>query len=125
MLDISQKRKIRSVMYHKATLATLCLLVLLFAHSTWVVFQKKRASEELKNGSLQAVAILLARDTELKSRIDRLETEPGIEEEIRSKFTVAKNGENMVVVVEDAPTAMSTTTPDSGFLQKIWHFFFK
>jgi len=112
-------------MYHKATLATLCVLVLLFTHSTWVVYQKKRTSEELKNSSLQTVATLLARDTELKSRIDRLETEPGIEEEIRSKFTVAKNGENMVVVVEDAPTATSTTTPGSNFLQKIWHFFFK
>lgn len=124
MLDISQKRKIRSVMYHKATLITLFILVLLFAHSTWVVYQKKRVSEELKNGSLQTVAVLEARDAELKSRINRLQTEPGIEEEIRSKFTVAKNGENMVVVVEDTTPTASTTPPNPSFWQKIWHFFF-
>ena len=125
MLDISQKRKIRSVMYHKATLATLFILVLLFAHSTWVVYQKKEKSEELKNISRQNVATLEARDAELKQRIQTLQTEPGIEAEIRSKFTVAKDGENMVVVVDGAPATTSTTTPTDSFFQKIWTFLFK
>ena len=125
MLDISQKRKIRSVMYHKATLVSLFLLVVLFAHSTWVVYQKKRASSELKNTSLVAVVTLEARDRELNSKIQTLETEPGIEAEIRSKFTVAKNGENMVVVVEDTATPNSTSTPSRNFLQRVWTFLFE
>jgi uncharacterized membrane protein YhiD involved in acid resistance len=125
MLDISQKRKIRGIMYHKATLITLFILVLLFAHSTWSVYQKKRASEELKNVSLQNVATLLARDKELKNKIQGLQTEPGIEAEIRSKFTVAKNGENMVVVVEDTSTTTGEEMSDPGFWQKIWDFLFK
>ena len=85
MFDFGQKRKVRNIIYHRATLVTLSIIVLFFIHSTFVVYQKKRESEEAKNISTQNVSKLYARDLELKSRIERLQTDSGIEEEIRSK----------------------------------------
>jgi cell division protein FtsB len=125
MLDFQQKRKVRGVMYHKATLIILGLLTLVVLHSTWAVYQKKRESEEMKNISLKNVEELRDRNVDLTAKIERLDTTPGIEEEIRSKFTVAKEQENMVVVVEDTDNNASATTSKKGFWGSIERFFHK
>ncbi len=118
MLDFQQKRKIRSFAYNKFTLIALFILVLIFLHSTWVIYQKEQESQRLKNISEQHLEELKYRNTDLEARMERLQTDSGIEEEIRSKFTVAKEGENMVVVVDDQNAA--TTSPQPvGFWQKL------
>lgn len=124
MLDFQQKRKIRSVAYHRATLIALSILVLFFIHSTWSVYTKKRESQKMKQISLEQVQRLTARDIELQDKIDRLKTSTGQEEEIRSKFNVVKGDENVVIVVDDNEN-LPTTTAKLGFWQKIWYFFYK
>jgi cell division protein FtsB len=123
MLDFQQKRKIRALSYNKVTLIILFLLVLIFAHSTFVVYQKKEISEDMKNISLQNVEDLRSRNNELQSQIERLETNVGIEEEIRLKFNVVKEGESVVVVVEDTENKMSATSTKISIFDKIRQFF--
>ena len=120
MLDFQQKRKVRRLIYHRVTLILLAILVLFAIHSTWVVYQKKRTSQEMKDVSLRNVEELRLRDEELKWRIERLQTPPGIEEEIRSKFTVAKGGESMVIVVDNQSQSTSTASQKTSFWQKVW-----
>jgi len=122
MLDIQQKRKVRSVAYHPVTLVLLGILVVFFAHSTWAVWQKKRDSAELKNISAASLSDLEARDTELRANIANLQTDNGVEAEIRSKFNVAKPGENMVVVVDNSSTTLQTAT-STGFWQTLRRIF--
>jgi len=123
MLDFQQKRKIRNVAYNRITLIILFLLVLVFARSTWIVYQKQRASKDMKNVSLMNVEELRLRNNELQSKIERLDTVPGVEEEIRLKFNVVKARENMVVIVENDDNKASTTSPKVGFWSKIKKFF--
>ena len=125
MLDFQQKRKARSLMYNKITLIILSALVLIVLHSTWSVYQKKRVSEEMKNISSGYVEELRVRSEELKSKIDRLDTEVGVEEEIRSRFSVVKERENMVVVVPNEEEPVSTTSSSKGLWAKMRHFFSK
>ena len=125
MLDFHQKRKIRSIMYHRITLVALSVLVLIILHSTWVVYKKEQESEEMKNVSLEQVKELRQRNDELTSKIDKLATVSGVEEEIRSKFSVVKDNENMVVVVPDKDSEASTTGSKISFWRKIWSFFNK
>jgi len=125
MLDFAQKRKVRSVLYHPYTITALFVVVLFFLHSTWVVYGKKRDSEKLMNVSLEHVAALETRDKELEIKIERLGTDAGLEEEIRSKFSVVKEKEYMVVVVDrENGNTLSTTTLVSWW-QKFLHFFYK
>ena len=124
MLDFHQRRKIKTVLYDRTTLIVLSVLVIISLHSTWKVYGKKRESEALKNISVQNVDELTSRDNELKSKIRRLETDSGIEEEIRSKFSVAKQGEQMVVVVEDEISPISTSSP-KGIFKVFFNFLFK
>ena len=123
MLDYGQKRKVRGVIYHKVTLVILAILVLIMAHSTWVVYQKKRTSEEMKNVSMQNTAELKQRNDDLTAKIERLDTESGVEDEIRSKFSVVKDKENMVVVVDDQNPEVSTTSEKVGFWTSLEEFF--
>ena len=125
MLDFHQKRKVRAVLYHHITLVALFILVLVILHSTWAVYKKERESQEMKNVSLEQVKELKQRNTELTSKIDKLATVSGVEEEIRSKFSVVKNNENMVVVVPNKDSEVSTTSSKISFWQKIWSFFNK
>lgn len=123
MLDFQQKRKVRSYMYSKTTLVVIFLLVLIVMHSTWRVYEKKRTSEELKNISIQNTEELRTRSEELAIKINRLDTIPGKEEEIRSRFNVVKNNENMVVIVPREEEATSTQKKKEGFWVKIRQFF--
>ncbi len=123
MLDFAQKRKVRSFLYNKVTLGLLGILTLLVLHSTWEVYGKKRESESMKNISQANVAQLEERDTTLEEKINKLDTDAGMEEEIRSKFSVTKSGENMVVIVPNQDSDVGSSTSKTGFWQKIWHFF--
>ncbi len=123
MLDIQQKRKLRFFMYHKFTLGALFLLVLVFVHSTWVVYKKKTESESLMNISKQRVSTLRNRESDLNEKISRLDTEEGIEEEIRSKFTVTKDSENMVVIVPNTDEATATVQKSTSLWSKFISLF--
>ncbi len=101
MLDIQQKRKFRNVIYHRITLVVLFVLVVLALHSTWKVYLKKRESLMMKEASITRLTELNVRSEELESKIKKLGTTSGIEEEIRSKFSVAKSDENMVIIVRE------------------------
>lgn len=104
MLDFQQKRKVRSFMYNRVTLGLLFIILVIVVHSTWVVYRKKVESEELRDLSLKNVESLRVRSEDLQIKIDRLNTKQGIEEEVRSKFSVAKDNENMVIIVQDEPS---------------------
>ncbi len=53
----------------------------------------------------------------LSSDIAKLKTENGIEENIRQKFGLAKEGENMIVIMENKnPPIAAKETEEKGFL---------
>ena len=125
MLDIQQKRKLRNVMYHKFTLGALGVLTLLFAHSTWGVYEKKKESEALMVSSEENLKKLEERNEILSYKIERLDTQTGLEEEIRSRFSVVKENESMVIVVQDGENATSSEEKPQSFWQKIKNLFSK
>lgn len=123
MLDIQQKRKLRSFLYHKATLVVLFILVALSIHSTWSVYEKKRSSEEMKEMAMGAVTDLKQRNDDLDSKISKLATISGIEEEIRLKFSVTKDEERLIVVLPEKEEGTSTGSENEGFFKKLMRIF--
>jgi cell division protein FtsB len=123
MMDIQQKRKFRNVIYSKVTLAFLFLLVLLALHSTWRVYLKKRESIAMKVASAERLYELETRDAELEGKIRKLATVSGVEEEIRSKFSVAKDNENMVIIVREEPATTTVDEPELSFWSKVRNLF--
>lgn len=67
----------------------------------------------MMSASMVRLNELEQRDRELELKIKKLSTESGLEEEIRSKFNVAKDSENIVIIVreEDSGTTTEVTKP--------------
>lgn len=123
MLDIQQKRKFRNFIYHRFTLVVLSILVLFVLHSTWRVYQKKMESVAMVEASMVRLEELEERDREIESKINKLATVAGVEEEIRSKFSVAKDNENMVIIVREEGTSSPALQENKGFWSKIRSLF--
>ncbi|MES3005110.1 MAG: hypothetical protein V4690_03320 [Patescibacteria group bacterium] len=122
MLDFQQKRKIRSFLYNRVTLSLLALVVLWAGHSTWGVYQKKVESEKMMHLSAKNVETLRVRQEELKDKMESLNKTEGIEDEIRSRFSVAKEGESMVIILEDTDTPEPPDKKDMNIWEKFKEF---
>jgi len=71
-------------------------------------YKKNKEARGNKNIASEQVDQLVERDGELTALIDTLHTDEGIEESIRDKFSLVKEGEKSIVIVDDP----ATVSPD-------------
>lgn len=109
MKELQQRQKFKRRLYSMPSLAiALVLSVALVRGAYGILLTERESSREV--GLLAAeVGALSAREVVLKAAIQKLQTEEGIEEEIKSKFNVAKPGEQVAVIVDRPERAASTT----------------
>ncbi len=123
-MDYQQKRKLRKLIYSRAALFLLLILICILAKANFEIYKKHENSFNNLKETKKELNNLKERQSMLSFEISKLETEEGIEEEIRSKFDVAKPGETVVVIVEDASsTEKNSDTSDDGFWKKIMNIF--
>ena len=101
MREFSQKRKVRRLMYSPISLIFLFIILFLVVKGSFGVYQKYSLSKNELQNSQADLQVLEDKKENLETKIDRLQTETGIEKEIRSKFDVAREGEKLIVIVED------------------------
>lgn len=100
MFDFHEKRKIRQILYSKAVFALLTILtalLLIAVYNRFTVAQETKEKLEERRADLEA---LETRAEVLNAKVDHLEEERGIEEELRNRFNVAKEGEQVVVIID-------------------------
>jgi cell division protein FtsB len=101
MRNFQEKKGLKYFLQLKPVLILLFLIVILF---TWnIIGLTKKLQETHKNKKLQEAEIsnLEKRKEKLSSDIEKLGTDKGKEEMIRENFGLAKEGENIIVIVED------------------------
>ena len=123
MLDFQQKRHLKSIIYSKVSLLVLFILVIFLGRATYDIYWKYKISSENYNVVKKDYDNLKERNEMLNSEIDRLKTDTGIEEEIRSKFDVAKPGETVVVVIDSSSSTSTDKNLKQGFWAKFWGIF--
>lgn len=81
------------------------LLALLFTIFVGVkafgVLDKKRDANKMNKAYVNELSTLDQKEQNLKSELDELATDGGVEQEIREKFRVTKEGEQIVVIVPE------------------------
>ncbi|MDP6388014.1 MAG: septum formation initiator family protein [Candidatus Pacebacteria bacterium] len=124
MFDFHEKRKFRRFLYSRVTLIVLGLLVVWLSFNVWDIYKKERDTNFEKMKQRKVLDELEEREKALKDEIERLSTERGIEEEIRSKFEVGKEGEEVIVIVA-SPEEENISEGDfkKSFWQKIFDWF--
>ena len=123
-MDFQQKRKIRNIMYSKVTLVILLVLAIFLARGAWGIFIKAQNSRSDLKETSKEYTDLETRKEILTNNIAELKTGEGIEAEIRSKYSVAKNGEvNIVIVDKNATNTNDENTSSGSFWSRILEWF--
>ena len=120
---LQEKKKFHQIVYSRPTLVLLAVLLVVALNSTWKMYEKASLAREQKNRLENELESLKARELDLQAKIANLKTERGLEEEIRGRFSVAKNGESVVVVVD--PSYEGTSTQDESVIGGLWHKFLR
>jgi len=68
--------------------------------ATWGVFEKYRETKIKKEAVLTKLRELETHRNAISKEANRLETEHGVEQELREKYNVAKEGEGVIVILD-------------------------
>jgi cell division protein FtsB len=118
MLDFHEKRKIRSYIYSPVVVIVLVILSVILSVSVFERFKVEREMAERRAETEERLEELRLRAAALEGKVEHLENDRGIEEEIRTRFDVAKEGEQVVIIVDESedgvPLEELSRPPGSG-----------
>ncbi len=119
------KQRWQNVVFSKFT-AILMIIVLFFTgNATWNMYKKYTESKMNKINTLSKLSELEKRKSVLLDDINRLDTDRGIEEELRKNFSIVKDGEELIVIIDNPELKKDTKVSEStyGFWSKILNLF--
>lgn len=119
MREFSQKRKMWKKIYSIPVLILLLVILFFVLKGTWIIFMKSSYSHKQKIAVEAKLIALQERKNSIEKKIQRLNTETGVEEEIRSKYDVAKEGEKLIVIVDEEEKEINTEE-NKGFVNKFF-----
>lgn len=114
MRSFQRDRRWKNIAYSKPILILLGIVVLFFISSVLGFLGKMQETSRNKEIAKNKVAELQAQKAQLSASIAKLQTEEGIEENIREKFGLAKEGEGLIVVVDDKDDGAAEKNEESG-----------
>lgn len=124
MAEFYEKRRLRKLVHSPPVLAIFALFVLFIASAAWSAYHKQIDTRNNRQEAAARLASLELREKTLKDDIAALDTEGGIESEIRDRFDVGKAGERKIVIVDPPPISeVPTTTPKKSWLKKLFSWF--
>jgi cell division protein FtsB len=135
MIDFQKKKKIKNIVHSPVFIIILFIILMILMRAIFSVYQKQSVSEINLNKERIEYQKMSQRKEKLVSSIDYLKTDDGVESEIRTKFRLVKEGESVVVIVNDASSSIkseikntqntNTTASSTSFFSKIFHSLFK
>lgn len=102
MIPFQERKKLRKILYSKASLVVLLGVLFVAGRGVWRIQEKVSVARAERDLAVRSFADIESRTKELQASLARLKSDRGIEEEIRQKFTVALPGEEVVVVVDES-----------------------
>ena len=123
MRNFQEQNKWSHIMQSRPVLFILFLIVVFFLWSIIGLVSKAEETSKNKNLAEDRKQELLDKKERLTKDIEKLNTEKGIEESIRDKFGYVKQGEEMIVVVENKnPTIVpdQKATGIFGFFKRLF-----
>lgn len=118
MREFQDKRKWRKYIFSNTTIYILAILIIFVLYGIWSAFNIKEKATSRESASLNTLEDLLLRKDVLENKISNLSTSRGLEEEIRDKFRVAREGEKMLIILNE-----SNADEEPKERENIWHRF--
>lgn len=122
MRNFQEKKSFRRFLESKWVLIVLFILLLLFLWNILNFLNKRDETEKNLNIVKNKILELEASKDSLRAEIDNLSTEKGVEASIREKYGLVKEGEQVIVVVDDK-NALPTVEENNSVFTKIKNWF--
>ena len=120
---MNRKRKnIKKNIFRIILLCTVLFAIFFISKATLTLYEKNSIARESRNEAEERFVELENRFNELSSDVSKLQTERGIEAEIRKKFQVSRSGEYAIVLL-DPKTEAEELGESSGFWDSFINFF--
>ena len=117
------KKAWRNIMQSKPILALLGIIILIFAWNVLGFWNKMRETSKNKKIAENKIVELKQQKEKLLSDINSLNTDEGKEKIFRENFGLAKEGEDVIVVVEDKNSSRIEENVSSGFFSFLKNLF--
>lgn len=121
MPKFGQKKKLTEYLYTKPVIAVLLIMVGFLGVSVFERYQVEREMAARRLAAEEEYQLLQERKASLTENVDYLSGERGIEEEIRKHFDVAKEGEQVIILLGEEETAVAEI--DVPAPRKKWYQF--
>ncbi len=123
MFDFHQKRKLRSVFQSRFTQVILLVLSLLIF---WSAYDRYLVAKEMSEKRLALegeMAELEERQINLDKEVKYLSSDRGVEAEMRRQFDIAREGEQVVIIMDDDQATLTATTTPNNEEVRPWYKF--
>ncbi len=110
MKEFQDRNKVKKRMYSKTTLLFLFLGTILVFRGAYDVYQKEVESRKEMERVLTQKKELQGRLGNIEHHAELLKTPAGVENEIRNKFDVVKEGEGVIVIVDKEISVLEEDT---------------
>lgn len=102
MATYEKKGTPRSFWYTPLGVLGVFVLMIILAQAAYGMYRKDREAVYAKNLSEEKYQELTIKKQELTKELAKLDTEEGIDQAVRDRFDVAREGEGVVVIVDDS-----------------------
>ena len=120
MFDFEGKKLLEWILYSKAAVGALIVLLFFALSAVWGVYEKYREAKSNTDAALAEYAEVETRVNALQAEVSELKTDRGVERVIREEFGFAEEGEGVVVIVGDPPQGEEAALPQKSFLGGVW-----
>ena len=110
--DIKKRNKFGKIAYSWPVLVLVAGLIILIGKNVFEVYKNEKTSRVNQEKSEEVFTSLENRSNLIATEIAALKTEKGIETEIRDKFRVVKEGEQLVVIINSDQNKNNNSVSD-------------
>jgi len=100
-MDYRKRKNINKVIYSRPFLLVFFMITAFFVYTVMSIVPKVIETRKNKNIVKAEFENLINQEGKLKSETERIQSEEGIEENLREKFRVAKEGEGLIIIVDE------------------------
>ena len=101
MRDFQKNKSLKRTLHSKVFLVFLGVIIVFFSYNIFGFVNKMKETEKNKQIVKEKLTSLEKSKEKLNADIAKLNTEGGVEARIREKFGLAKEGDGMILIVEE------------------------
>ena len=125
MRNFQKRERLKYIMQSKLFLMFLRIGIFTFIYRMFSFINKLEETGKNRKIVEDKITELEKSKEKLNSDIIKLKTEKGIEESIRERFGLAKDGEGMIMVIDDKNQIKTQKEPESGVFWSVIKSWFK